>query len=102
MTRLAACKTAIGTKAFAKVIRHEVIRLHGLPGDAHAQAPQRLHLSTDTTDPLLGSPWGPQPSRNQEFDSLLRLRAYQHGSSNDDDPDSLCDGMLVTVAVTST
>ena len=70
-------------------------------GDAHAQAPQRLHLSTDTTDPILGSPWVPQPSRNEEFDSLLRLRAYQQGSSSDD-PGPLCDSMLDTVAMTST
>ena len=31
MTHLAACKTSIGTQAFAKLLRHDVIRLHGLP-----------------------------------------------------------------------
>lgn len=31
MTHLAACKTSIGTQAFAKLLRHEVLRLHGLP-----------------------------------------------------------------------
>jgi transposase InsO family protein len=31
MVHLAACKTSIGTQAFAKMCRHEVIRLHGLP-----------------------------------------------------------------------
>ena len=31
MTHLAACKTSIGTQAFAKLFRHEVIRLLGLP-----------------------------------------------------------------------
>ena len=31
MTHLAACKPAIGTQALAKLLRHEVIRLHGLP-----------------------------------------------------------------------
>ena len=31
MTHLAACKTSIGIEAFAKSLRHEVIRLHGLP-----------------------------------------------------------------------
>ena len=31
MTHLAACKTSIGTQAFAKLFRHEIFRLHGLP-----------------------------------------------------------------------
>ena len=31
MTHLAACKTSIDTQAFAKMFRHEVIRLHGVP-----------------------------------------------------------------------
>ena len=31
MTHLAACKTAIDAQAFAKLLRHEVIWLHGLP-----------------------------------------------------------------------
>ena len=33
MVHLAACKTAIGTQAFPKMLRHEVdlVRLHGLP-----------------------------------------------------------------------
>ena len=66
-------------------------------GVAHAQAPQRLHLSTDTAEPFV---WGPQPTRIEEFDSLLRLRAYQQDSSNDE-ADPPCDGMLLTVAMTS-
>ena len=31
MTHLAACKRSIGTQAFAKLLRHGMIRLHGLP-----------------------------------------------------------------------
>ena len=31
MTHLAACPTSIDTRAFAKLFRHEVVRLHGLP-----------------------------------------------------------------------
>lgn len=31
MTHLAACKTSIDTRAFAKPFRHDVIRLHGVP-----------------------------------------------------------------------
>ena len=31
MVHLAACKTTIGTQAFANMLRHEVIRLHGIP-----------------------------------------------------------------------
>ena len=31
MTHLAACKGSIDTQAFVKLLRHEVIRLHGLP-----------------------------------------------------------------------
>ena len=31
MTHLVPCKTSIGTQAFAKLLRREVIRLHGLP-----------------------------------------------------------------------
>ena len=30
-THLAACKTSLDAQAFAKLLRHEVIRLHGLP-----------------------------------------------------------------------
>lgn len=33
MTHLGACKTSIDTQAFAKLLRHEVIRLRGLPYD---------------------------------------------------------------------
>ena len=33
MTHLVACKTAIDAQTFAKLLRHEVIRLHGLPDE---------------------------------------------------------------------
>lgn len=31
ITHLVACKTSVDTRTFAKLLRHEVIRLHGLP-----------------------------------------------------------------------